>query len=331
MDGSQSYTLVMKNWLKLFRWPNLLMIAATQLLMRHCIIGSILGINHFVLQSSGFEFSILMFATLLIAAGGYAINDYHNTHADRVNKGESIIVGKLLSKQQVLNVYIVLTLSALVGIAWLSFRFNMLSLFSLFCIVSGLLWYYSATNNKVLLAGNIMIAILTGLVPFLVAIVEIPLIHEAFLLILVQNPYAFMPVLWWVTAFSLFAFSLTLLREIVKDLEDMPGDIGSGRTTLPILIGSKVTRIIAVIIAFCIMICLAWCYYRYLRYSTNGIDLISLVYLSVAVIAPLLWSSVILSMHDNVKAYKRVSLLIKTAMLGGMGYAVVFCYIVKTA
>src|SRR5690606_8959648 len=117
-----------------------------------------------------------------------------------------------------------------------------------------LLWHYSKYTKRMLLAGNITIALLSATIPLIPGLYELILIENNSAII-IHNLQAIkghqIPsiishfntgwsyVFFWVFGYSIFAFLLTLIREIVKDMEDIEGDILQLCTTFPIVYGLK--------------------------------------------------------------------------------------------
>ena len=91
-------------FLKLIRLPNLLIIAFTQYMIRLCLIEPSLGIYSMYLQTSDLEFFLLVLATVLVAAGGYVINDYFDVKIDHINKPEQLVIDNGVSGQLVASV-----------------------------------------------------------------------------------------------------------------------------------------------------------------------------------------------------------------------------------
>ena len=162
---------------------------------------------------------LLSVSTLLIAAGGYSINDYYDVKIDLINKPERVIVGKTLSRRTVLLLHSVLSLSGVALGFFLSWKIGLVHLASAF-----LLWLYSNALKREPLIGNVVVALLTGL-----SILTVNLIYAE----------------WVATIFvySLFAFFITLVREIIKDMEDLRGDNTFGCRTLPIIWGIRLTKV----------------------------------------------------------------------------------------
>ncbi|MBL7847655.1 MAG: geranylgeranylglycerol-phosphate geranylgeranyltransferase [Cyclobacteriaceae bacterium] len=162
---------------------------------------------------------ILAVSTILIAAGGYAINDYYDVKIDLINKPERVVVGKTLSRRSVLLFH---SLNSMAGTALgfiLSWPIGVVNFTSAF-----LLWLYSNALKRMPFVGNFAVALLTGMS------------------ILVVN-LLFTPLLTLVVVYALFAFFMTLIREIIKDMEDLKGDDTFGCRTLPIVWGLRNTKL----------------------------------------------------------------------------------------
>ena len=167
------------------------------------------------------------FTILIIAATGYWINDVHDYRIDRINKPDKAVVNAILSVKKVLTVYFLFTLVILLFsfgyLGWHLFKFHITFINFLSVL---LLFIYASHLKRVSVAGNLVIAFLTALVLIL-----------AFYLYPV-DPRDNMAPIWAIV----FAFEITLIREIVKDVEDIPGDLKFGLRTLPIQIGIRNTK-----------------------------------------------------------------------------------------
>jgi 4-hydroxybenzoate polyprenyltransferase len=159
---------------------------------------------------------ILALSTVLIAAAGYIINDYYDIKIDTINKPHRVIVGKTISRRVAMFWNIAFNTVAM-GITWWYLK-PIVWITNFFCIF--LLWFYSNHLKRQPLVGNVAIAILTALSVAVVAF-QFP-----------QNTYL-------VFVFAVFAFFITLIREIVKDMEDVKGDASFGCRTLPIVWGVR--------------------------------------------------------------------------------------------
>ncbi len=175
------------------------------------------GINsHF----SPFQILVLLFTiTFLVAAAGYWLNDWKDQPIDAKNRPD-----RFLKVQKV-------GINTLVSAAWL---FNFLALILALCLnlptfllVLGLeilLFFYAQKAKKIAWVGNLIIA-LCSTAPLL-------------LLTLNFKVHSFL----WLGLYAYFAFLVSLLREIVKDVEDIEGDLAGDCQTLPIQYGEDFTK-----------------------------------------------------------------------------------------
>lgn len=304
-------------YLKLIRIWNLLIVGLTQYLVRWCIIYPILKLNNFNLQLDEFHFFLLVLSTMLITAAGYIINDYFDRSTDLHNRPEKVIVGNKIERRQAMKLHIFLNvIGVLIGI-YLSFHIGHFGFSIIFVMITGLLWYYSTTYKRQFFIGNIIVAVLTGLVPFMVALFEIPLLNTTYKPILIQQGISFFVIIAWVTGFSYFAFITTLFREIIKDMEDFEGDYQLGRNSLPVIIGTFYTKIIVILLILFTIFSIGFCYFQYLEND------FSLKYFSIALVAPLLFLTYKVISAKTKHDYHFASILSKIIMLLGLGYAVV--------
>jgi 4-hydroxybenzoate polyprenyltransferase len=186
----------------------------------------------------------------------------------------------------------------------------------LFLIVSGMLYFYSASYKRQFLVGNVIVALLTAMVPMLVVIYEAPFLFSYYALNAVRIP-SIAIIFWWVGGFAVFAFITTLTREIIKDIEDFEGDVAYGRNTIPVVIGILTTKIVTIcLIAITIaMLCLSWFFFIK--------DYVTLVYLSVFVVIPLIIVIYLIIRSTSRRQLHSASRLMKIIMLTGILYSVV--------
>jgi 4-hydroxybenzoate polyprenyltransferase len=312
----------MINFLRLIRYKNLLIIILTQYLMRWSIIKPILEAYEFKLQFSELNFFFLVMATVFITAAGYVINDYFDTKTDMVNRPETVIVGKLMNRRSAILLHVFLNTIGIGLGTYISFYIGMPLLSLVFIFITGLLWFYSTTYKRQFLIGNVIVAILTAIVPLMVILFEIPLLNEEYGLLIRELRSDFTHLILWVGAFALFAFLLTLIREIIKDIEDYEGDSAYGRQTLPIVLGVLNSKIIIITFLLTTLFSLVYVYFRFLN------DIITLAYFALFLIFPLLFLLYKIIVAENKKDYHRASNLSKIIMLAGIFYALVANYII---
>ncbi|OMP29910.1 geranylgeranylglycerol-phosphate geranylgeranyltransferase [Mangrovimonas sp. DI 80] len=297
--------------LKLIRWKNLLMIALTQYLIKYAFFEPF-GVN---ITLNLFGFSLLVLATLCIAAGGYVINDIYDVETDLINKPDQVIVGKTISEQAANNLFIAFNVIG-VGIGfYLSHLVGKSAFFATFIIVSGLLYVYASYLKPMPLIGNLVISAMVALSIIIVGLFElIPAITPGNQ----ETQLTFFTILW---DYALFAFILNLLREMIKDIEDIDGDHKAGMNTLPIAIGRERAKKIAFAVSF---IPLGGAIYYLINYLYG--NMVAVVYFLVAIIAPMLYIVIKIFMAETKKEFHFISNMIKLVMLLGMLSLIIYKY-----
>jgi 4-hydroxybenzoate polyprenyltransferase len=322
----------MIDFFKLIRYKNLLIIAATQYLMRYCIVWPIIRVNDFKLQLDNLHFFLLVLSSMLVTAAGYVINDYFDTKTDMLNRPKTVLVGKSISRRSAMFIHILLNIAG-VGIGiYLSVKIGILALGVAYIIASGVLWFYSTTYKRQFLIGNLIVSIFTGVVPFVVVLFEVPLLNEAYRDTLLQYNINFNVLFAWVGGFAFFAFLSNLVREIIKDVEDFEGDLAFGRNTLPVVLGIKITKLIIILLILTNVFIIAYVYIRYLLFTVNGnYDLISMFYLLLFLVVPFLVLAWIIFKARDKDDYHRASNLTKIIMLAGISYSIVVYFIISSS
>jgi 4-hydroxybenzoate polyprenyltransferase len=317
--------VAMKEFLDLIRWRNLMMVILTMVLMRYAIIAPIIGKLSVVLNSGKeaymqlqlplFDFVLLVLATVLITAGGYVINDYFDIKADLINRGK-VIVGTRIPRRKAIMWHSILNVTGVIAGFYISWKAGYTMMGALFLIVSGLLYFYSASYKRQFLIGNIIVALLTAMVPMLVALYEWPALYRFYARNAVTPPDIDF-ILYWVGAFAIFAFLTTLAREIIKDIEDFEGDHEYGRNTVPVVAGIVPAKIISISIVTVViaLIYIVWHFY------VN--DRITLIYTSLTIVVPLIYVIFQVSLGKSREDLHSASRFMKIAMLSGILYSVV--------
>ena len=208
---------ILRAFIRLVRFGNLLMIGFTQYLIKIFFIDE--PVNSFIDHFTDFKFFLLSSSTILVAAAGYIVNDYYDIKIDLINKPERVVVGNLIQRRLALVANFTLNaLAVLVGyyISW------KIALVNLICIV--LLWWYSNYLKRQPFVGNFTIALLTAATLWIVAFYYNQHWEEIYI-------------------YSSFAFFVSLIREVIKDMEDIKGDAAFGCKTLPIIWGIPRTKV----------------------------------------------------------------------------------------
>lgn len=231
---------LLTGFLRLIRFPNLVFIALAQGLFQLAIYEPIYAGQ--LPANDRIHFWWLLLASVLIAAGGYVINDYFDVNIDEVNKPEALVVDKIIGRRWAMAWHFMLSSAGLIctALALSSVRQGYLLLINLGCIV--LLWLYSTRFKKSFLIGNFLIAVLVAwsiLIVFVAKTDPRGWAHGA-------DPQQ-LRLYRFALLYGAFAFLATLARELIKDVEDMEGDRRYGCTTLPIAWGIGVARFFALV------------------------------------------------------------------------------------
>lgn len=322
------------DFFRLIRLPNLVIVALTMMLMRYAIIRPILhamplesldipvDLARMELQLRWFDFLILVLSTVFITAGGYVINDYFDIRTDLINRG-SVIVGNTIPRRTAMMYHNVFNFIGVAGGFYIGIRIGYWWLGVMFLLISGLLYFYSTTYKRQFLIGNFIVALLTALVPFLVVLCDALPVHK-FYSVRAESFPGVSILFYWVGGFSLFAFLTTLIREIVKDIEDYDGDFALGRKTLPVVSGILTARVVVVLLALIEIILLYLVWYKYLS------NRITLAYITLFLSVPFVLVIVKIITGKTKKAFHSVSLLVKIIIVAGILYSVVAGAIITT-
>lgn len=260
----------MLTFFKLIRLPNLLIMAFTQYMVRWCLLIPALELKRHDLdfsllekQMSEIDFFLLVLSTMMIGAAGYIINDYFDVRIDEVNRPATNLVGKTIKRRVAIASHMTLNvIGAGLGI-WLSWKYGIFRLGAFVYITApALLWFYSTNLKRQFLIGNFVIALLSAIVPIIVVLFEIPAIYRTFPELVKSGYLRLDDVLYLTLIFSLFAFVISLLREIIKDTEDYEGDLAYGCKTMPIVLGIAPAKWIMSGLCVFVIVMIGWVQYN---------------------------------------------------------------------
>ena len=317
--------------LRLIRFPNLVIIALTMLSVRYAlletlwkqVIGDMLDQGYLVqgirLHMRTVNFLLLLLSTLLIAAAGYIINDYFDTKTDRINKPDKVVVGRTIKRRVAMALHLSLSAFALLIAIYLAYKTGNMRLAGIQGFSIAALWFYSTLLKKQLLSGNILIALLAAFVPLTVGIFEFSSGALPDLEILNLNVSNYGTLLlkrgaMLIVGFSLFAFLSNLIRELVKDIEDIEGDLADGCRTLPIVVGEIQAKFIAMSVVVFTLIVLSFIQVYLWNFNLH----VFFSYLLVLVQLPLLILLILLYTANTKIHYTRASLICKLIIVTGV-------------
>lgn len=229
---------------------------------------------------------ILSLATVFIAAAGYIINDYYDIKIDLINKPERVVIGKTITRRYAILFHTVISVTGVVLGFLINWKIGVINFVSAF-----LLWLYSNNLKRQPLIGNVLVSLLTALSVFVLVF-----LYEQFHVL--------------VFVYALFAFFMTLIREVVKDMEDVKGDNTFGCKTLPIVWGIRRTKVllyVLIAILSCVVVLLDF-------YQLN----IPLIYFVPMLFLPMAFLMVRLVVADTKLQFYQLSQLCKLIMLLGI-------------
>ncbi|MDR2684996.1 MAG: geranylgeranylglycerol-phosphate geranylgeranyltransferase [Prevotellaceae bacterium] len=312
--------------LNLIRYKNLSFIVLIQCLVYFSVITPILQKYGLQPLLPNFHFWLLVFAAVLIAAGGYVINDYFDLKIDRINRPEKMIVGEQISKKTTMSLYIGLTfIGVMLGVI-VAILLKNSTLGFIFVITAGMLWFYSASYKRQFLIGNLLVALMAALLLIIVLIAESSMQIAFYSGNLLRQTPVLQELYHWVCGFAMFAFIFTLIREIIKDMEDINGDREMECRTLPIVWGETNAKIIVTILLSITLIVL---YFIVNKFSYPINSSISLKYFIFGIALPSFLAIFFLWYKKNENCYKNSGNLIKFIMLIGILYALIFNYLIS--
>jgi 4-hydroxybenzoate polyprenyltransferase len=295
-----SASSVIKSLFKISRSWNLAIIALAQ----YFTVGFL--VNRSLLTD--WHLFVLSLSTVTIAAGGYIINDYYDVKIDLINKPERVVVGRDIPRRYAILLHTVLSFSGVMMGFVLNWKIGAVNFMSAF-----LLWWYSNSLKRLPFVGNVAIAFLTG-----TSIAMVLLLHGG---VLNYSDFSLSLIPGWhtiiipatvtmVLIYALFAFFITLVREIIKDMEDLKGDNTFGCRTLPIVWGIRRTKNVIYILTLAFVM------------NVFIVDTIAeplpMRYFAIFLFAPIAWLMIGVVRADTKKDFYRLSTLCKIIMVLGV-------------
>lgn len=295
----------MVHFFKLIRYKNLLMIAFVQLIFRF----GYFKLNNIVTGMSNFQYCLLVVATVFIAAAGYVINDIFDQDTDLINKPSKVIVGKYISESSAYNIYVALNIIG-VGVGFVLSRMVLQpKFFIIFILIAALLYVYATYLKQTVFLGNLVISFLAAITILIIGVFDIyTTLYEG-------NKTQMTVLMEILTDYAKFAFVITLIREIVKDIQDYKGDFETGLKTTAVTLGIQNTKYIA--FALSILLTLYLGYYTYTYFMNNNLYYATL-YMLVFVLSPLILNSIKLFSANDTKTFASISFLYKIIMFFGI-------------
>ncbi|HET7361164.1 MAG TPA: geranylgeranylglycerol-phosphate geranylgeranyltransferase [Salinimicrobium sp.] len=293
----------LSSFFRLIRYKNLLMIAFTQILVKYFLFEPF----QIATTLTNFQFFLLVLSMVSLAAAGNIINDIFDIKTDTINKPEKVIVGEKISENAAYNWFFGLNILG-VGIGfYLSNLVGQPSFTVLFILPSALLYLYATHLKKMILVGNLVVSIMVGMIIVMVGIFDL------FPAITPQNRDTQRVIFSILLDYGIFAFLVNLLREMVKDQQDIKGDFNAKRQTLPVVLGRERTN--KFIFLTTLLPILGTLYYIYQYLFENRM---AVVYVLFFIVAPLLVFLIKVIGAKSKKQYHRLSILLKLVLVFGL-------------
>ncbi len=292
----------MWKWFKGLRIINLLIVATTQVLLYYGFVyHPSRQANADFLFSEFSVFASFVFCTLVISLGGYIINDIYDIEIDKINKPNQPNLPKHFGIQKAKQFYYSLIILGFIPVFMVAYKTKHLAYLWIYPLAIGFLWYYAKRLQYSPIWGNLLVSIFCAAVVLIVYFIE----RSALEILDGDKKIAQLFVFY-----SIFAFLSNYLRELIKDLEDMKGDMSQGAQTFPIRFGEeKAHQFILLLIILLVALILLW-----FRNSTWPISTANRLFFIGFIILPLL---VIASVLKN-KKYSLLSKLAKWIILAGL-------------
>lgn len=292
-------------YFKLIRPINILMIIYVQVIIKYILFGK----NGVLVALDDFQFALLVLATVLIAAAGNVVNDIFDVNVDSINKPSKVIVRRVITERAAYNFYIILNVLGVAVGFYLSNQLGRPGLAAIFIVISALLYIYATHLKAMLFVGNILISLLVAMA------LLVMILFDIFPVIDVDNRELQLQCTRIILLYAGFAFFINLIREIVKDMQDVDGDQNGGRSTVPIVFGrSRTTSIVFVLGIIALLGILFYTYKHVVHFQT-----VTIMYFIFFVCAPLLYFCIQAWDAKTKRQYGRLSTILKIIMITGIG------------
>ncbi len=314
----------------LLRPVNLMIIALTMYITKVYIVEALMS-GSFLFENLAdiyelpddyeFNFLLLVFMMVFLAAGGNIINDYFDVRADRINKPKKTYIDYHIKRKWAVIAHFIFTGLAIFISIYLWFATDNVYFVAFSIGIAFFLWIYSVFLKRYFLIGNIVIALLTGIVPFVSYLYFVDILGQfeftsldytmgtlTFKLLPMTDTIVFVGI------FCVIAFFINLIREIVKDISDILGDRRVGSKTMPIVLGVAATKIITSLLILALVSIFSFPFVMWP--NTVGIKVIFVPFMVITGL--LLLSMVLLIFAREKDKYKYATFTLKLTMLFGL-------------
>lgn len=286
------------------------------------VVVPLLKTSEFTPSLHTWQFLLIVLSTVLIAAGGYVINDFFDKDIDAANG-----IGKVhdFSGWTMKTLYFVFSIIGIAIGLYLTYALKLRQFALTYLLTAALLYFYSASYKRLPLVGNFVVAFLTAVAVFLPAFADYELqyaFRDIKLPVINNKMYNLRLIIAITAAYAFFAFLISLVREIIKDMEDIEGDREFGCNTLPIVAGINNTKLIAIGLLLLIVGLILFLQIKQAWWESLPVFGYTILFVQL----PLLILSVKLFLSAEKKHFKVASMIAKVVMVGGILSLPVFKY-----
>lgn len=203
---------------------NLAMIVVAQYITAIFIMAPSQSLSGVLLDRSLFA---LILASVAAIASGYIIYNFYDSEKDSINRPQQVTVEKMVSQNTKLMLYFILNLLVIIAASYVSFRAVVFFSVYIFAI-----WFYSHKIKKRPVIGNLTSAVLT-ITPF-------------FAIFLYYKNFSSL-----IFVFGFYLFLILSMRELVKDLQNLKGDLLQNYKTIPVVYGEKYAKLMIIVLVAC--------------------------------------------------------------------------------
>lgn len=303
----RSCYLARVNALKLLRPVNLILIVFIQYIIQYHIIIPYAGEG--MALFSHYQFGLMVVITVLVAGGGYVVNDIYDRRIDALNKPGKDLQSRGVTVPMAWWIYATCVASGLVLTLLLGAPHYLPGL-AVYIGATLILWAYSKYLKMTPLAGNVLVS---GMSAFVVLILWVAQGFEG--ITYTENVRYAGGIIWMYTS---FAFLSTMIREVIKDMEDAEGDRTYGGRTLPLVIGEKQAKVICIVLDMAMLIVIGWWIVRSYETAPFGV----LAMFAATVFIPLAGLIPVIIMARSKSAYHQISQYLKAIMLFATAYLI---------
>ncbi|MCA0931972.1 geranylgeranylglycerol-phosphate geranylgeranyltransferase [Lutimonas saemankumensis] len=253
------------------------------------------------------HFGLLAFSTVFLAIAGYIINDVNDVKADIINKPDKLYVDKKITRINAQYLFLGFNSIGLLLGMYLSYYVGHTSYFIIYVLTSLLLYQYAKYLKKMFLIGNITVSLIIFLCIMMPAVFDIAPVTNAY------NIEIQIEVFYVLLVYGVFGFFLTLIREIVKDMEDIEGDKSMDARSLPIVLGNEKTKTTVLTLSILLISGIS-----YLMFRLYGGEKALVFYTVIMVLFPLIFFVFRLYQSREKRDFHFLSAIVKMIMLTGM-------------